>query len=92
VSGSIGKAAVVVACMGILPITGRSRIATISMCCRRHPSVIDAAKNCDAVDETDGRGRGLLAAPSSPAKELPWGALANVSYRGFAELAAFAVQ
>lgn len=38
-------------------MTGRSGIATISMRCQRYPNVIDAAKNCDAVDETEGPGR-----------------------------------
>jgi len=51
-------------------ITGRSRIATISMCCQRHSSAIDAAKSCDAVDDTEGRVRELLAAPASPAKNF----------------------
>jgi hypothetical protein len=38
------------------------------MCCQRYSSAIDAAKDCDAVDDTEGRVRGLLAAPASPAK------------------------
>jgi len=54
----------------ILLITGLSTIATISMCCQRYSSAMDAAKNCDAVDETEGRVGEVLAAPSSPAKDF----------------------
>jgi tetratricopeptide (TPR) repeat protein len=35
-----------------------------------YSSAMDAAKNCDAVDATEGRVRELLAAPASPAKNF----------------------
>ena len=37
---------------------------------QHYSSAMDAATNCDSVDDTKGRVRELLASPSSPAKDF----------------------